>query len=211
MSALPNTHSKAVGYLLWIFGFMGAHRFYYGRQVTGVIWFCTAGLLLVGWIIDLFFDSWSRRGSALRGGADQFLGCVDSADVSGLAGNSPLLHAQMENGILYLLTLGLLGIGVLYDFLTRIAHELRFAHLWLEETGAVFERLPVVAVPAPHEPQAVFTIADEIREQVCTPGHGGFRFGTSGARRKQHCGKREHDHHTDCGFRDPLIHPKFLS
>jgi hypothetical protein len=26
-----NTHSVAVGYLCWIFGFFGAHRFYYGR------------------------------------------------------------------------------------------------------------------------------------------------------------------------------------
>ena len=30
-----NTHSKFVGYLLWIFGFTGAHRFYYGKPVTG--------------------------------------------------------------------------------------------------------------------------------------------------------------------------------
>ena len=30
-----DTHSKVIGYLLWIFGFMGAHRFYYGRQLTG--------------------------------------------------------------------------------------------------------------------------------------------------------------------------------
>ena len=48
------THSILLGYLLWIFGFIGAHRFYYGKQVTGVIWFFTFGLLLVGWIIDLF-------------------------------------------------------------------------------------------------------------------------------------------------------------
>lgn len=48
------THSVLLGYLLWIFGFIGSHRFYYGRQVTGVIWFCTLGLFLVGWIIDLF-------------------------------------------------------------------------------------------------------------------------------------------------------------
>ncbi len=26
-----NTHSLIVGYVLWIFGFMGAHRFYFGR------------------------------------------------------------------------------------------------------------------------------------------------------------------------------------
>ena len=23
-----DTHSKAIGYILWIFGFLGAHRFY---------------------------------------------------------------------------------------------------------------------------------------------------------------------------------------
>ncbi len=50
----PNTHSLIMGYLLWIFGFMGAHRFYYGKQVSGTIWFFTLGLFFVGWIIDLF-------------------------------------------------------------------------------------------------------------------------------------------------------------
>ena len=38
---------------MWIFGFIGAHRFYYGKQVSGVIWFFTLGLLFIGWIIDL--------------------------------------------------------------------------------------------------------------------------------------------------------------
>ena len=33
MSIDGNTHSKTIGYILWIFGFMGAHRFYYGRPV----------------------------------------------------------------------------------------------------------------------------------------------------------------------------------
>ncbi len=37
-----------------VFGIFGAHRFYYGRQITGTIWFFTGGLLLVGWIVDLF-------------------------------------------------------------------------------------------------------------------------------------------------------------
>ncbi len=36
-----DTHSKVIGYLLWIFGFTGAHRFYYGKPVTGTIWFFT--------------------------------------------------------------------------------------------------------------------------------------------------------------------------
>ena len=49
-----NTHSKLVGYILWIFGFTGAHRFYYGRPVTGTIWMCTLGLFGIGWLVDLF-------------------------------------------------------------------------------------------------------------------------------------------------------------
>lgn len=49
-----NSHSILIGYLLWIFGFMGVHRFYYGKPVTGSIWFCTLGLLGIGWLIDLF-------------------------------------------------------------------------------------------------------------------------------------------------------------
>ena len=49
-----NSHSKIIGYILWIFGFMGAHRFYYGKPVTAVIWFFTLGLLGIGWLIDLF-------------------------------------------------------------------------------------------------------------------------------------------------------------
>ena len=28
------THSTAVGYILWIFGFTGAHRFYFGKRET---------------------------------------------------------------------------------------------------------------------------------------------------------------------------------
>ena len=49
-----DTHSKAIGYLLWIFGFTGAHRFYYGKPVTGTLWFLTLGLFGIGWLIDLF-------------------------------------------------------------------------------------------------------------------------------------------------------------
>ena len=39
-----NTHSTLIGYLLWIFGFLGSHRFYYGKPITGTIWFFTLGL-----------------------------------------------------------------------------------------------------------------------------------------------------------------------
>src|ERR1044071_1590315 len=61
MNGYPNTHSKIIGYLLWIFGFTGSHRFYYGKPITGTIWFFTAGLLLIGWLIDLFLIPWMDR------------------------------------------------------------------------------------------------------------------------------------------------------
>lgn len=47
----------SISYLLWIlgaFGAFGLHRFYLGRWVTGLIWFFTGGLLMVGAIVDLF-------------------------------------------------------------------------------------------------------------------------------------------------------------
>ncbi|HEY9034609.1 MAG TPA: TM2 domain-containing protein [Pseudomonadales bacterium] len=54
MTAANNTHSIVVGYLLWLFGFTGSHRFYYGKPLTGTLWFFTLGLLGIGWLIDLF-------------------------------------------------------------------------------------------------------------------------------------------------------------
>jgi TM2 domain-containing membrane protein YozV len=61
MSTSIETHSVLVGYVLWIFGFTGSHRFYYGKPITGTIWFFTAGLLLIGWIIDLFLSGQSSQ------------------------------------------------------------------------------------------------------------------------------------------------------
>lgn len=55
MSERPHTHSLFLGYLTCIFwGWLGYHRFYYGRPISGTIYYCTLGLLGVGWIVDLF-------------------------------------------------------------------------------------------------------------------------------------------------------------
>ena len=62
----PDTHSKTIGYLLWIFGFTGAHRFYYGKPITGVLWFLTLGLAGIGWLIDLFLIPGMDRRADLR-------------------------------------------------------------------------------------------------------------------------------------------------
>lgn len=50
-----NQKSTGVAYLLLIFlGFFGAHRFYIGRHVSGVIYLLTCGLFFFGVIYDLF-------------------------------------------------------------------------------------------------------------------------------------------------------------
>ena len=94
----PNdTHSKAVGYVLWIFGFLGAHRFYYGKPVTGTIWFFTLGLLGIGWIIDLFLIPSMDRQADLRFHArrDQLHDRLGAADLPRLLRRAPLLHGQV--------------------------------------------------------------------------------------------------------------------
>ena len=66
MSDKTLTHSTGLGYLLWVFGFIGIHRFYYGKPVTGAIWLLTGGLLLIGWIVDLFLIPSMERQAAGR-------------------------------------------------------------------------------------------------------------------------------------------------
>lgn len=41
VNTVNNTHLKSIGYVLWIFGFTGSHRFYYGRPVSGTV--CVPG------------------------------------------------------------------------------------------------------------------------------------------------------------------------
>jgi TM2 domain-containing membrane protein YozV len=45
MSDLNDTHLKSVGYVLWLFGFTGSHRFYFGKPISGTVYF----LLSVSW------------------------------------------------------------------------------------------------------------------------------------------------------------------
>jgi TM2 domain-containing membrane protein YozV len=120
MTANPDTHSKTIGYLLWIFGFMGAHRFYYGRQLTGTLWFFTLGLLFVGWIIDLFLIPGMDRDADRR-----YVAGPKSYNVSwvlltflGIFGIHRFYLGKWLTGLLWLLTGGLLLLGVLYDYWT---------------------------------------------------------------------------------------------
>jgi TM2 domain-containing membrane protein YozV len=120
MSYANNTHSKLIGYILWIFGFMGAHRFYYGRPITGTIWFFTLGLFFIGWIIDLVLIPAMDRDADLRyhaGPLDYTLAWI-LLTFLGLFGVHRFYLGKWITGLIYLLTGGLLGLGVLYDFWT---------------------------------------------------------------------------------------------
>ena len=120
MNAANDTHSKTIGYILWIFGFTGSHRFYYGKPVTGTIWFFTLGLLGIGWLIDLFLIPGMDREANLRfraGRVDYTVAWV-LLTFLGFFGVHRFYMGKWVTGIIYLCTMGLLGIGYLYDFWT---------------------------------------------------------------------------------------------
>ena len=115
-----DTHLKTIGYILWVFGFTGSHRFYYGKPVTGTIWFFTLGLLGVGWLIDLVLIPSMDRQADLRftaGRIDYTVAWI-LLTFLGLLGGHRFYLGKWISGVLYLLTGALLGMGLLYDFWT---------------------------------------------------------------------------------------------
>jgi len=120
MNDRAQTHSKLIGYVLWIFGFTGSHRFYYGKPVSGTIWFFTLGLLLVGWLVDLFLiPSMARRADRryVAGAIDYSLAWI-LLTFLGVFGIHRFYLGKWATGLLYLVTVGLFGIGLIYDFWT---------------------------------------------------------------------------------------------
>ncbi len=121
MNTNPNdTHLKSVGYILWLFGFTGSHRFYYGKQITGTIWFFTFGLLGIGWLIDLILIPGMDRTADIRyqaGPLDYTLAWI-LLTFFGLLGIHRFYMGKWGTGIVFLLTGGLLGFGWLFDLWT---------------------------------------------------------------------------------------------
>lgn len=114
------THSIVIGYLAWIFGFFGAHRFYYGKSVSGTIYFLTLGIFFIGWVVDLFLIPMMDREAELRyepGPIDYNVSWLLLVFL-GFFGVHRFYLGKIGTGLLYLLSFGCFGLGYIYDLWT---------------------------------------------------------------------------------------------
>lgn len=114
-----STHSIPLGYLLWFFGFTGAHRFYYGKPFTGIIYFFTFGFFLIGWVADFFLIPQMERESSLKytPGKYNFNTAWLLLTFLGVLGVHRFYLGKWITGIIWLCTGGFFLLGYLYDFL----------------------------------------------------------------------------------------------
>ena len=117
---VPNSHSIPIGYLYWVFGFTGAHRFYYGRPITGTLYFFTLGLLGVGWLIDAFLIPGMDKSADLRfrEGRINYNVAWGLLTFLGIFGAHRLYMGKWITAIIYFFTGGLFLVGYLYDLWT---------------------------------------------------------------------------------------------
>ena len=120
MDQQNDSHSKTIGYILWIFGFTGSHRFYYGKPISGTIYFCTLGLVGIGWLIDLFLIPAMDQQADLRfkkGKIDYSVAWI-LLTFLGLFGIHRMYMGKWFTGLIYFLTGAIFGAGYIYDFWT---------------------------------------------------------------------------------------------
>lgn len=115
-----DTHSKTIGYILWIFGFMGAHRFYYGRPISGTLYFFTLGFFLVGWVVDLFLIPSMDRSAdqRFRSGQKDYNVAWVLMTFLGIFGAHRLYLGKWFTAIIWFFTAGFFLLGYLYDYWT---------------------------------------------------------------------------------------------
>jgi TM2 domain-containing membrane protein YozV len=140
-----STHSTVVGYLLWILGIFGVHRLYFGKRVTGLLYLLCAAVLSVGlWVdpfaipaagvayttlaglvaaclvADLFLIPRIRRqmSRAYQAGRYNYSVAWLLLVLGGVLGLHRFYAGKWGSGLLFLCTLGGLGVGIVYDLLT---------------------------------------------------------------------------------------------
>lgn len=115
-----DTHSVPLGYILWALGFTGAHRFYYGKPITGTIWFCTFGFFGIGWIVDFFLipNMENEAEKKFASGKYSYTVAWILLTFAGFLGIHRFYLGKWISGLIWLATGGLFLLGYLYDFWT---------------------------------------------------------------------------------------------
>jgi TM2 domain-containing membrane protein YozV len=113
------THSIPMGYILWFFGFTGAHRFYYGKSLSGVLYFFTLGLLGIGLIFDFFLIPEMERETKQKYTQGKYNYNIAWILLTffGYLGVHRFYLGKWMTGIIWFFTGGFFLIGYLYDFL----------------------------------------------------------------------------------------------
>ncbi len=99
---------------------MGAHRFYFGRPISGTIYFFTLGLFLIGWIVDLFLIPGMDNDADQKytsGDKDYTISWI-LLTFLGFFGIHRFYLEKWFTGLIWLFTGGFFLLGWLYDLWT---------------------------------------------------------------------------------------------
>ena len=138
------THSTLLGYLFWFFfGWLGVHRFYFGKRLSGALFMLTFGVIWGVWLVRHFV--FHHRPGALGLVGFALFGLIWLADglllprmrrqmarryqvgrysygvawvllvLLGVLGAHRFYLKRWGTALLYLCTVGVFGLGVLYD------------------------------------------------------------------------------------------------